>query len=116
MEKQKWSDLTHDKQITKLKGSTNAELMATFAPPADVALSKFEAFLEGEREFWQVDSLGDVELAGEPPNKDTLIGARRDLSKSRLFWNSSIIVLTPGTADGPTIQTIRQEPYRSILC
>ena len=47
-----------------------------------MAQSDFERYLNDEREVWRPHILGEVKMAGGPPNKESIMGAWRDLNKA----------------------------------
>ncbi|NOT48160.1 MAG: hypothetical protein HOP17_10490 [Acidobacteria bacterium] len=82
MSKKKWKDLSHEDRIKLFKDISNEEIIAKFIAPEDIAAKDFERFLDRERRFWRPDRLGDAIPTGASPNKETLLGAWRDLNKS----------------------------------
>jgi hypothetical protein len=80
--KKNWATLDHDERIQLLKSLNDHEIITSYLPPPEVSQTEFEAYLNEQREVWRPHILGDVKMAGGPPNKESIMGAWRDLNRS----------------------------------
>jgi hypothetical protein len=82
MSKPNWNDLSHSEKLLALRDSVMDQIVADYRF-GDHDESAFRAHLAREKALWNpVQYLGDLQEAGDPPNKEVVLGAWRDLDRS----------------------------------
>jgi hypothetical protein len=76
-----WSRLSHTERIRILAESSIDQIAGDYVL-AGSEPEEFRKHLARERELWEAGNVGDFEYAGDPPNKEIILGAWRDLERS----------------------------------
>jgi hypothetical protein len=101
--KPNWNDLSHDDKLSALRGSPIEQILMDYRVP-DMDESAFRSLIARETALWQPKLYkGKPTVIGEPPNKEVVLGAWRDLDRSE-----AILELIDNSVDA---WTRRKERY-----
>ena len=76
-----WDTVDHLEKIEILKALNDDEIVSAHLP-SGMDPGQFRKLLLEERDIWKPTSLGHPRSAGAPPNKETVMGAWRDLNRA----------------------------------
>lgn len=76
-----WSALGHADRIKLLRDAHNAEISQRYVF-GEMSVEEFQSYLETQRALWDIDNTTSFKKAGQPPTKDVVLGAWRDLDRS----------------------------------
>ena len=80
-QREDWSKLSHLVRVRILRDSSIDQIVRDYTVEnADDAT--FRDVLSREQHLWQVRNVGEFEYAGDPPTKDIVLGAWRDLDRA----------------------------------
>src|SRR4051812_21052521 len=79
-----WNQLSHKERLTLLRDKPIDELVPVYKPDGQ-APDAFRLRLQHELELWDPKNAAEIKSAGNPPTKDMLLGAWRDLDRSEAF-------------------------------
>jgi hypothetical protein len=76
-----WNELSHEQKMDLFLQLNDEEIIQRYLP-AGMSRDKFRRHLFQARRFWAPDNILASKKGGEPPTKETAIGAWRDLSRA----------------------------------
>jgi hypothetical protein len=102
-----WKDFNHTERIDLLKRLNDDEIVDAYLPDKTDE-SEFRRLLRDERVIWQPSALGAAKTAVALPNKETIMGAWRDLNKAE-----ALLELIDNSIDAWTRRRKRYPRYTS---
>lgn len=79
-----WNSLSHAERVNKLSTVSLDNLVNEYETDQHDDVS-FRSILEREKKIWDVSNVQTFKTAGDPPTKEMILGAWRDLDRSEAF-------------------------------